>query len=323
MNKSISFLAALCIAVGLSGCDSGSSKPSGGPQLEKMRIGFVARQANDYWSLVRSACDNTVANMGDVQLDFRTPAGRTPADQNLVLSNMVASGVQAIAISPVDGDEQTAALNAVPENVVLVCADNDAEKSRRVAYIGTDNVAAGTQAAELIKAALPQGGKIVLLVGSDTAQNARERIQGITKGLAGSGVEIQETLVDGMSATKAVQNAQDALTKHPDLAGLVGLYNYNGPAILTAVRAAGKVGKTQIVCFDTDADTLDGISAGEIYGTIAQSPFKIGNQTVLFLAGYLRGNKTPLPGGKLLIPSNPVTKKNVEGYKQMQTLVAP
>jgi len=323
MNKSIVLLAGLCIAGGLAGCDRNSSKPADGPRAERYRIGFVARQANDYWSLVRSACDNTVATLGDVQLDFRTPAGRTAADQNLVLSNLVASGVQAIAISPIDGDEQTDALNAVPDRVLLVCADNDAEKSRRVAYIGTDNVAAGAQAATLIKAALPQGGKIVLLVGTDTAQNARDRIKGIKEALAGSGIEIQETLLDVMSATKAVQNAHEALTKHPDLAGMVGLYNYNGPAILEAVRGAGKAGKVKIVCFDTDADTLNGISTGEIYGTIAQSPFKIGNQTILFLADYLRGNKTALPEGKLLIPSNVVTKENVEGYKKMQDLVAP
>jgi ribose transport system substrate-binding protein len=305
----------------LTGCDGDRAGPNGSSDQKALRIGFVARQANDYWALVRSGCDFAVTTLGDVELDFRTPAGRTAADQNRVLSNLVASGVQAIAISPIDGDAQAAALNAVPAHVVLVCADNDAEKSRRVAYIGTDNVAAGTQAADLIKAALPQGGNIVLLVGSDTAQNARERIQGITNGLAGSGIKVLETLVDGMSPTAAVQNAHAAMANHADLAGMVGLYSYNGPAILTAVRGAGKTGQLKIVCFDTDADTLNGISTGEIYGTIAQSPFKIGNGTVTALAKYLRGDKTALSDGKVLISSNPVTQENVGAYKNLSDLL--
>lgn len=322
MKNMFALIVAAVVTALFSGCDGGGSQTTPNPAQKKYRIGFVARQANDYWSLVRAGCDSAVQNMGDVQLDFRTPTGNTAADQNQMLNEMAASGVQAIAISPIDGDEQAGALDAVAAKAVLVCADNDAAKSKRIAYIGTDNVAAGAQAAILIKAALPQGGKIVLLVGKETAQNARERIQGIKDGLAGSDVKILETLVDGMSTAKALQNAQDALTKHTDLAGMVGLYNYNGPAILAAVRGAGKVGQIKIVCFDTDADTLNGVSTGEIYGTIAQSPFKIGNATVVSLAKHLSGDKNVLAGGKVLIPSNPVTKGNVGAYKNLSNVLA-
>src|SRR5258705_8683965 len=37
--------------------------------------------------------------------------------------------------------------------------DSDAPNSNRMFYIGTDNVAAGRQAGELVKEALPEGGK--------------------------------------------------------------------------------------------------------------------------------------------------------------------
>ena len=35
-----------------------------------------------------------------------------------------------------------------------------------------------------------------------------------------------------------------------DISGMVGLWNYNGPAILNAVRDAGKVGRVRIITFD-------------------------------------------------------------------------
>jgi len=97
--------------------------------------------------------------------------------QQEVINQLIAGGLDGIAVSPVDADNQTAFLNSIPTNVLLVCADSDAPKCRRLCYIGTDNVAAGKQAAELFKAALPQGGKIALFVGYPNAQNVQERME--------------------------------------------------------------------------------------------------------------------------------------------------
>lgn len=317
MKKNIYLLLTVLIAGLFVGCDPQAANPKNSSQSNKLKLGFVGRQANDYWSLVRFGCDTAVVTLGDVELDFRTPGGRTAADQNQVLSNLVASGVQAIAISPMNGDEQAAVLNSIPTNILLVCADNDASGTRRAAYIGTDNVAAGGQAADLLKAALPQGGKVALLVGSATAQNARDRIQGIKNGVAGSSIEIVETLVDNMSPTAALENAQKTMAAHADLAGMVGLYSYEGPAILSAVRSAGKAKQVKIVCFDAQKDTLDGIAAGEIYGTIVQNPYTIGNRTVQLMAKHLRGDKTALAAGRIHIVSQVVTVENVADYQRL------
>jgi ribose transport system substrate-binding protein len=314
MNRNVCILLMAAIVGLISGCNRPAEAPKQPAAAEKIRIGFVARAANDYWSLVRFGCDTAVLTLGNVELDFRTPAGKTAGDQNEVLSNLVASGVQAIAISPIDGGEQTAALDALSANTLLVCADNDAAQSHRAAYVGTDNVAAGLQAAGLLKAALPHGGKISLLVGSDLAQNARDRIAGIKQGLAGAGIEIVDTLVDGMSPNAALENAQKTLSAHPDLTGMVGLYSYDGPAILAALRVAGKSGQVKIVCFDALKDTLDGIQSGEIQGAVVQNPYKIGNRTVELMVKSLRGDKSALGGGKIFIPSQVVTSENVKEY---------
>ena len=73
--------------------------------------------------------------------------------------------MQGIAISPVDPDNQTQLINETAGKVLVVTQDSDAPNSNRAFYVGTDNVAAGRQAGELIKEALPQGGKIMLFVG--------------------------------------------------------------------------------------------------------------------------------------------------------------
>jgi len=315
MKKTSLLLLALCVTALFQGCGNKNNKTGQAPAPKKLRLAFVANNANDYWSIVRLGCDNAVRELGDVDLNFRTPDNRTAAAQQEILSPLVAGGVDGIVISPIDAEQQVEFLNAIPTNVLLVCADSDAKKSKRVCYIGTDNVAAGMQAAELLKAALPQGGKIILFVGYLNAQNVEERIAGIKNGLAGSNLQIIGTLADDSRGTGAQKNAEEALAKYPDLAGMVGLNSYTGPAILTAVRSAGKVGQVKIVCFDEDSDTLAGIAIGEIYGTIIQKPFWIGYQATLRMGKYLRGDKTQLADGKIFIPTKAVTKDNVAAFQ--------
>jgi len=297
------------------GCNNKTGQTSSAPAQKKLRLAFVANNANYYWSMVRQGCDSAARELGDVDLEFRTLRERTTTLQQEVVSNVVAGKADGIAISPIDPDSQTGFLNSIAANMLLVCTDSDAEGTMRACYIGSDNIAAGVQAADLLKAALPQGGKVALFVGNLKAQNAKERIQGIQKGLAGSNIQVIDTIANETKTPLAQKNAEDALAKYPDLAGMVGLYSYHGPAILTAVRSAGKAGKVKIVCFDEDSETLAGIATGEIYGTIVQKPFVIGRQAILRMDKYLHGDKTQLAGGKVLIPTKAITRENVAAFQ--------
>ena len=163
-------------------------------------------------------------------------------EQQQILEDLLARGVDGIAISPIDPANMTALLDQVAERTLLITHDSDAPASKRLAYIGTDNVAAGRAAGAEIAKALPEGGEIVIFVGRLDAQNARERKQGIEEALAGTGVTILDTRLDQGDQARAQENAEAMLVAHPDVDALVGLWSYNGPAILQAVRAAGKIG---------------------------------------------------------------------------------
>jgi ribose transport system substrate-binding protein len=108
---------------------------------------------------------------------------------------------------------------------------------------------------------------------------------------------------------------QDSLVKYPDIACLVGIWNYNGPAILNAVRDAGKSGKVKIVCFDEEEETLAGVASGEIEGTIVQQPYEFGRSAIIRMAKYLRGDKSAFPAdGRLVIPTMTILKKDVAEF---------
>jgi ribose transport system substrate-binding protein len=315
------FTLALCVFAFCQGCgedNKGTANSNGttnAPSSKKRRLAFVTNTTNDFWATVRHGCQSAAQNLGDVDVDFRFFTNSTIEAQQEILKGLVASGVDGIAISPIDAEKQTDFLNQVAAKTLLVCVDSDAANSKRVCFIGSDNTAAGKQAADLLKAALPQGGKIILCVGYPNAENAKDRIQAIQNGLAGSNIQIIDTLADAAKTDVAQKNAQEALEKHPDLAGLVGIYSYNGPAILAAVRAAGKAGKVKIVCFDDDSATLDGIATEDIYGSVIQISTRIGYETVKRMDKYLAGDKKQLSDGKVLFNTLAVNKSLVESIR--------
>lgn len=281
---------------------------SGGAGGNK-RLAFVTNNASDFWTIARKGVEKADAELADVTAEFKIPSDGTAAEQKRIVDDLLARGIDGIAISPVDPDNQTGLINDVAQKTLVFTQDSDAPNSNRACYVGTDNVAAGRQAGDLIKEALPQGGKIMVFVGKLDARNAAERLQGIKERLAGSNVTIIDTRTDDTDRVRAKSNVSDTLVKYPDVAGLVGLWSYNGPAIVGAVRDAGKTGQVKIIAFDEEDETLAGIKDGSIYGTVVQQPYQFGYQAIKLMAAVLKGDKSGIPANKQLFVETRVIKQ--------------
>ena len=279
------------------------------------KLGFVAIAAADFWTIARKGAEKADQEIDDVTLDFRIPTDGTAAEQKRLIDDLLAKGIDGLAISPVDPVNQTQMINEVAKQVLVITQDSDAPQSNRACYIGTDNRAAGRQAGELIKEAIPNGGKIMLFVGRRDAQNAQERLQGIKDVLANSNVEIIDVRTDDVDRARAKSNVSDTLVRYPEVACLVGLWAYNGPAILSAVKDANRVGRVKIVAFDEEDLTLEGVKDGAIHATIVQQPYEFGYQAIYMMAKVLRGDKSAIPSNKqVFIPTVIIKKDNVNDF---------
>jgi ribose transport system substrate-binding protein len=273
-------------------------------------IAFVTNNTAPFWTIARKGVEKADSELPNLSVDFKMPADPTAAEQKRIIDDLLAKGVRGIAISPVDPANQTQLIDNAVKQAFVVTQDSDAPNSQRACYLGTDNVEAGRQAGRLIKEVLPQGGKIMIFVGKLDARNAQERKQGIEEILKDTNITIIDTKTDDVDQTRAKANVADTLVQYPDIACLVGLWSYNGPAILNAVREAGKLGKIKIVCFDEDDQTLQGIKDGWIYATVVQQPYEFGYQSVHLIAKALEGDRSGIPGNKLKIIPTLIIKRN-------------
>jgi ribose transport system substrate-binding protein len=293
---------------------SGTNKDAGAAGT-KHKLAFVTNNPSEFWTIARKGTEKAAKEIPNIQVEFRIPAGGTAAEQQSIIDDLLANGVKGIAISPVDPKNQTGMLNRVADQALVVTQDSDAPDSNRMCYIGTDNVAAGRQAGQLLKEALPQGGKIMVFVGVLDAANAQQRFQGLKEAIAGSNITIIDVRTDNTDRVRAKSNASDTIVNNPDIAGMVGLWSYNGPAILSAVREANKVDKIKIVAFDEEDETLNGVKDGAIYATVVQQPFEFGYRSMELMSKVLNGDKSQIPASKqIFVPTLAIKKADVEEF---------
>lgn len=330
LPKGLQVLGVTFLSVVLVGCGSKpQASKSGGPSAKGGdTVAFVSNNPAEFWTICEAGAQAAAKEEG-VTLVFKRPQDSSAASQKSIIEDLLAKGVKAISVSVISPDNQTEFLNAVAKKVPLLCVDNDASKSSRLAYLGTANLQAGRAVGELVKEAMPNGGKVAIFVGQMDPANAKERRQGVIdvlEGLAESNglrdcpdnktygkYEVIGTYTDGTDQKKAKDNAADVLSKNTateDLA-MVGLWAYNPPAILSAAKDAKRVGKVKIVGFDEQEVTLDGIRDGSIVGTVVQQPYQFGFQSVKIMSKLAKDpGSFKAPASGIIDVAHKVIKKN-------------
>lgn len=307
MKHAVGCVAALSIAFSLTTAALAQDKPE---------IAFVVNGPSDFWKLAEAGVKKAQGELGDVTLSFRYPERADAAIQQRVVDDLLAAGVDAVAVSVVDPATSTEAINRAAAQVPYFTFDSDAPQSNRVAYFGSSNVELGKMAGEIAKEALPNGGKCVGFVGLPGADNARERIEGYNAAVAGTGLELVDVRGDDIDQTRARANVDDILVADPDVNCMVGFYSYNPPRIYEALRDAGKLGQVTVIAFDEDPITLGAVAEGSFAGTVVQQPFEWGYQGSKLIAAYLNGDKSGIPeDGIIIIPGLKITKENVAQFQ--------
>lgn len=291
---------------------------------DKPKIAFVTNQIASFWNIAEVGCQDAADDL-KVDVDVRFPNEATATKQKQIIEDLLSSGIDGLAISPIDAVNQREMINRWAAKLPLITHDSDAPDSDRLLYIGVDNYAAGRTVGKLIKDAFPNGGKVILAIGRLEQDNAKKRQQGVIDELmdrksefewrseveevVGEKFTVLTTLVDQGATQVAKQKAEDALNTYPDVDVIVGLFAYNPPAILQALRQANKIDKIKVAGFDEDDATLQGIKDGSVIGTVVQNPYEYGYQSVRVLSELLKGNKKVIPESKYIdVPARAVTK---------------
>ncbi len=300
----------------------------------KPRVAFVTNNAHDFWTIAQRGTEKAAKEF-DVVCEFKMPGDGSAEAQRSIIEDLLGTGIKGIAVSPNAAADSVGFYKKISAQVPLVTQDSDVpDPSARRCYIGTNNYEAGKAAGELVKRAVPDGGQVIIYVGKLDAQNAVERRKGVLDALAGQADAPGEpdgkftkygkytvigTMTDDTKSDKCQANVEDNLSTYPDVKCLVGLWEYNPPAMLRGVKRAKMEGKVAIVGFDENEQTLQGIKDGHIVGTVVQDPFQFGYQAVKILAGLARKDESVLKEadsqGRIYVKHRVIDKNNVTAFQ--------
>ncbi|HEV2347361.1 MAG TPA: substrate-binding domain-containing protein [Actinocrinis sp.] len=304
-----------------------------GKDLSGVNIAMVVNVAADYWKAGQVGFLKGCSDLGlaSSKCTYFAPPNGKLTEQNSELETLRSQGVTGYSISAIDPTSAAGTIHTdVSHGISVLAIDSPLPGTDAASlYLGTPNYTAGMQAGTAMKQVLGGNGKVAVLVGSLTASNATQRIQGFEDALKGTNITVVQKVNDNLSASTATSDAETILANNPDVNGLYGVYSYDGPALAQAVSSAGKSSSVHIVCDDSDAQTLSFIQSGVISGTVVQMPYQQGYTGAYLLAAqkvlgkdavmqlvkpYLESDGSTLSSGVGL-----VTRSDLSDYKSLES----
>jgi ribose transport system substrate-binding protein len=226
-----------------------------------------------YWQTASAGLAKAAAQYG-VKMDVRGPDTYDPQAEVKEFRDAVALKPAGILVSVADTSLMQPAIDdAIDAGIPVITIDSDAPASKRLYFIGTNNLLAGRLGGQRILDKLHGKGNIVFYTMPQS--NMDERLKGYKDVFADHpGIKIVEVFNIKGDAGNAFDRTQHWLTEkgvdHID--AFVCLEASSGKDVAEAVRRNNATDRL-IIAMDTDEATLNLVKSGLIDSTISQKPF--------------------------------------------------
>ena len=259
-------LAALALAVAFtSGCDRHSKK--------EVYYLVTANAALPYWQSATAGFKQAAAQY-QVTARVVGPDGYDPQAELAEFQKAVAAKPAGILISVADVSVLQPEIDtAIGAGIPVITIDSDAAGSRRLFFIGTNNLEAGRLGGNRVVTKLAGKGNVVFFT-IPGQPNTDERLKGFKDAFASSpNIHIVDVVDVKSDARAAFDKTQEflALTGPKKIDAFVCLESASGKMVSDAIKRASS--KPLLVAWDVNQDTLDGIKSGTIDATVVQKPY--------------------------------------------------
>lgn len=217
------------------------------------------------------------------------------ATQVTQVEDLLTKGIDGLVLSPMDSNAVIPIMKKAKEaGVPVVLVDSGVEAGNEdlyLSFIATDNFNCGKLAGERMAKEVGEGGKVLLVRGANGSMAGDNRADGFKAGLEGSGVEIVGEQPGDWSNDKAMQVMENMLQANEQVDGIFSCSDVMLDGILQALKDSERVGPV-IISVDGSDNGKELIKNGEILGSMAQFPDKMGPLAVETLLAILDGTKT-------------------------------
>lgn len=257
--------------------------------------------ANPFWGAMGTGVEEGAEAAG-VPYFIQAVESDQAAEQQLnVCNTMLQRSPVAMITAAINSTNLLPCLRAAQEaNIAVVDLDGnldpailEAEGIEIAFRIGSNNVAAGAQAADYMAETLGMDatGPVLVIEGLSGNITGQQRVSGFADRLAemAPGLEIVASLPGDWDRGKAATITNDILVRNPNLVGIFAANDGMALGAVESVFAAGRGGDVTIIGVDGNSDAVRSINDGRLTASVAQLPYLVGLQAVENVTTILAG----------------------------------
>ncbi len=285
-QSAISLLCAAAVALTLL---FGCSQPPEGPR--QLRFAFIPKALHiPVFRYARTGAERAARELGGIEIIWRGAETTDEIRQKEILESFIAQRVDGIAISCLNGDLLTDAINrAVGAGIPVVTWDSDAPKSKRQAFYGVNDVEAGRALGDGLAKLLGGRGRVAIITALG-ADNLQKRLDGAREALGHyADIHIVEVFDIRDDAVRVAEVIASATQRYPDLDGWLSVGGW--PVFVRNALDPVDPARTKVVALDTIPPAPDLLRAGKVQLLIGQKYFGWGSESVRLLKRIIAGDR--------------------------------
>ncbi|MDQ0207206.1 sugar ABC transporter substrate-binding protein [Alkalicoccobacillus murimartini] len=279
------FLIGICVSGLLVGCSTTNAEES------TTQVTVVLKTlSSEYWQLVEAGAMEAGKELG---IDVRV-TGPSAESEIMDQVNLIEDGIvqqpDAFVIAPIQPSSVVPALErAYERDIPVLLLDTDVEWDKKTSFVGTDNYSAGQAAGKLMLESVEEGDEVALITGMPGNTAIDSRIDGAVDVLEENGVLIAARQSGDSDKSESVNVASNILQRNPEIKGI---YAASDDMAIGAYRAVNQTNlDIPVIGTDGNLEATENIIAGGLSGTIAQSPYDMGYQSVIAAAKAASGQE--------------------------------
>ncbi|WP_285424866.1 MULTISPECIES: sugar ABC transporter substrate-binding protein [unclassified Pseudomonas] len=232
-----------------------------------------------------------------------------------IVNQMIVKKVDALVIAPADSKALASVIKkAMDAGIKVVNIDNqlDADvlksKNIEVPFVGPNNRKGAKLVGDYLAKQLTAGDQVGIIEGVPTTTNAQQRTAGFKDAMDAAQMKIVSTQSGNWEIDKGNAVASAMLNEYPNLKALLAGNDSMALGAVSAVRAAGKAGKVQVVGYDNINAIKPMLKDGRVLATADQFAARqavFGIDTALKM---IKGDKLDIKDGVIETPVELVTK---------------
>ena len=262
-----------------------------------------------YASWLAQSFEEIAKEYPNIQLDI-IDGQNDVAHQMSVIEDCVTNGYDMIILHPVDPDAQaTLVTSTIEAGTPMLIVNQGTGGVEIVSNVDADPVEQGMIPALVAKDKIPEGGKVVVLLGPSGNVHSAGRLVGFEEYLfkARPDIEVLDTQIANWYKDQAMSYMEDWLQRFDQIDAVISMNDAMALGAIEAARAAGRLEDMTYYGVDGLADACLSIEAGELTATCVQNAYAQAAKSMEIadkvLTGEIELERTLVPG-ELIDPSN-------------------